>query len=203
MALLNRAVSVSLMVTLVCVATARAEEGWCPPRVEEGLAEQLAERMGKIGMGADDQRRLQGARRMMRQIHQQVDKLGVKGLLALAPELPRLKLPKPDQPYLDAMGRLYACNLVLLRQHMQGDKLDQNRHVTAVLGLSALTAAELRLRHQLIAEGGDPNVVEAFLTGKEMEVAFSRVQEKEALLSHVEQQCTPPVHELLAFLGNE
>jgi hypothetical protein len=200
---LIRVVSVSLVAALACVATARGEEGWCPPRVEEGLAQQMAERMGKIGMGADDQGRLQGARQMMRQVHQQVDKLGVKGLLALTPEFSRLSLPKPDQPSLDAMGRLSLCNLVLLRQHMQGEKLDQNRQVTAVLGLSAVTAAELRLRHQLIADGGDPNQVEAFLTGGKMAAAFSQVQEQEALLSHVEEQCTPVVHKLLEFLGSD
>jgi len=201
--LLTRGVSVSLMVALACVATARAAEEWCPPRVEEGLAEQMAERMGKIGMGADDQGRLQGARRMMRQVHQQVDKLGVNGLLALAPKFPRLSMPEAHQPSLDAMGRLTMCNLVLLRQHVQSEKLDQNRRVTAVLGLSAVTAAELRLRHQLIAEGGDPNLVEAFLTGGKMAAVFSQVQEQEALLGHVEEQCTPVVHGLLEFLGSD
>jgi len=196
-------VSVSLAVTLVCVAATRAEEGWCPPAVEQGLAAQLAERMGEIGMGGGDQQRLQGSRRLVSQMRQQVEELGVKGLVALAPSFPRIRMPKTDQRSLDAMARFSVCGLVLLRQHMQREQLDQNRRVTAAFGLSAVTAAELRLRHQAIAEGGDPNGVEAFLTGKEMAAVFSQVQGQEALLSDVEQQCTPAVHKLLEFLGSD
>jgi len=179
-----------------------AREVWLPPAVEDGAARQLAARMGEIGFGGlDEAQALDGARQTVDAMATQIETMGEEGVLENAPTFPGLELPRAGQRHLDAMAGYQMCNVVLFLQHAERDQRDENSRVTAVVGLTSIMLAVVSLRHPFLAEGHEQAEIEAFLTGPAMNPPFERIQQDPTVREAVEDQCTPALLALLAFMN--
>jgi hypothetical protein len=193
-------VSVLALVCLPARGLIAADDAWLPARVADNAARQLAERLEKIGLGgADDGKRLSGARRMIAAMAEELDHWGVRGLLDRTPRFAAVVLPASGGPALDSMVRYQMCNLVLLRQ-LEDPAFadDENALLTSTLGLSAVTLAILRLRQSFLDRGGEAAEVERVLTSPRLEPIVEGIQKETALRRHVESRCQPVVVELLS-----
>lgn len=175
------------------------ETSWLPPRVEEGVAQQLAERMKLLGDGAsNDERILAAARATVAAIRGLLEGWGETGVLERTPDLPALELPVSGDRYLDAMMRFQICNAILMVQlNDPAYQDDQNARVTSVFGLTAITLAVLRLRHPFVAQGRNQAEIEAHLTSPDLEPALEGIQTNPDLRGHAESGCQPVLVELL------
>ena len=158
-----------LVAMLCCGVRAVAQEHWLPPRVVDGLAQQLVERFESIGPGepVDRAALAAGVRKQVLQLREAVEEWGESGVLARAPKFPRLELPSSGQRHLDAMARYQICNLVLMKQF--ADSPDPDTRRIGALGMTAVTTAVLFLRPPFLASGGRMEQVEPFLTSPAME----------------------------------
>lgn len=180
-------------------AAAAQQASWLPPRVAEGAAQQLAERMRLLSAGeSDGERVLAGARELVDAIAGVITEWGVDGVLARAPEQTAFEIPSAGDRYLDAMARYQVCNLLLFVQ-LQDPAFqdDANAKVTSVFGLSAVTLALLSLREPFLADGGDETAIEAHLTGPALEPALAAVQGDPEARASVEERCGKVVVELI------
>jgi hypothetical protein len=166
-----------------------AQYAWLPQAVQQGMAEQLADRLTTIGPGRpkDPAGLLGGSRKQVLEIAGRLDSWG-KAVVERAPRFPKLTLPPTRDRHLDAMGRYQLCNLVLLRQFETTSHTVETRRVGAV-GLTAVTMAIVYLREPFVAGGGPPEGIEAFLTSPAMGRLTSQLQTQPDLMSHVEEQC--------------
>jgi hypothetical protein len=173
-----------------------------PPAVEDGAARQLATRLDEAGFGGSDEAQsLDRARQIVDGVATQIETMGEEGVLENAPTFPELELPSASQRHLDAMAGYQMCNVVLFLQHAERDQRDENSRVTAAVGLTSIMLAVVSLRHPFLAEGHEQAEIEAFLTGPAMNPPFERIQQDPAVREAVEDQCTPALLALLAFMN--
>ena len=186
-----------LGVMAVCAGTVAAQAPWLPPQVEQGLADQLAERLAAVNTGkTPDQAAIRQAagravQSMARRLGTWTDVVAVEK----APLFPQIKWVKGSPRHLDAMGRFQVCNLALFPQFESGG--DPGSRRSGALGLSAVTLAIIRLREPFLAGGGNHEAIEAFLTSAPMAAILETVQKQPALQAHVQTQCAPVLRELL------
>jgi len=185
-----------LVLAVVWAGTAAAQGPWLPPQVEQGLAEQLAERLAAVGTGkAPDQAALRQAAGRVQTMARQLGGWTDAVVLGKAPVFPQLKWGKSAERHLDAMGRFQVCNLALFPQFESGKDPASRR--AGALGLTAITMAIIRVRQPFISAGGDHDAIEAFLTSAAMAAVLDDVQKQPALQAHVQTQCAPLLRELL------
>lgn len=184
---------------LAGVAVAAAESSWLPPRVEQGMVQQLAKRITLLDDGTPKKEKiLLAARKTVSTMKEIVDSWGVSGVLERAPELSALNLPTTDDRYLDAMIRYQICNALLVTQlqhpAFQGN---QSARITSVFGLTGITMVVVRLREPFVGEGGDQAEIEARLTSPGLEPTYQAIQADAELRRHAESACQPVLNELL------
>ncbi len=188
----------SLLALLVLPAAAVAQEGWLPPKVEEGAARQLASRVKEIGAGTSDEARLSGARKLVGVLRGRLESWGEDGVVGRAPGFPALGVPVSGRRHLDAIARYQVCNMLLMLQLRDPAFAgDENAKMTSVTGLTAFTLAVLYLRRPFLESGGSDTQIEAFLTGKPMASVLEAIQSDAARREHAESQCTPPLLALM------
>lgn len=198
-----RAIAIGLIIALLSTlpaAAASAQKSWLPPHVEEGFAQQLAERMKLLGGGEprDPEGLLEGSRRIIRSMRGVVESWDEAGVLERAPRFPELEVPTSGNRILDAMAAYQICNMILyLQLHHPDFEVDDNGRLTSILGLSSLTMALISLRQPLLDSGRSMEDIEPFLAGPELEVINEGIQGDADVRSHVEAQCQPVVRESL------
>jgi len=179
----------------------RAQEvSWLPPPVEEGAAQQLADRLLALGDPASDtDALLAGARELIRSMRDGIDAWGADGAITKAPAFAELAVPGADRAPLDAMGRWSICNLDLLLRYDDALRAgDGGAALGPALGLSAVTLVVLRLREPFAAAGGQQTEIETHLTSAGFETLLAAIQTSPALRARVRSGCDPLVRELLA-----
>jgi hypothetical protein len=180
-----------------CVTTIAAQEPWLPSQIEQGLADQLAERLTAVDPGktpdqaAIRQAAVRAVQAAARQLGAWTDRVAVEK----APVFPQINWVKATERHLDAMGRFQVCNLTLFPQFESGS--DPGSRRAGALGLTAITMAIVRLRQPFLAAGGNHDAIEAFLTSAAMAAVLEDVQKQAALQAHVKTQCAPVLRELL------
>src|SRR5688500_16213384 len=140
---LRAPIAVLILLQLPGAASA-AQPGWLPPEAEEGVAQQLAERLAEISPGpaSDAGALLERARKDVRRQRARVESWGPKGALERAPDLAKLEMPKSDDKRLDAMARYQLCNAVLYIKHVnRARETDAAARLTAARGLAGVTLA--------------------------------------------------------------
>jgi hypothetical protein len=179
---------------------AAAEPSWLPAPVEEGAAQQLADRLLALGDdGSDPQQVLGGAREMLRRMRDTVDAWGGEGALRRAPTFDGVSLPGASRPTLFAMGGWSVCNLDLYLAYDEATRTgDAGAALAPALGLSAVTLVILRLREPFLAEGGGQREIEAHLTSPEFDSLLAAIQSTAPLRAAVRKGCAPALGELLA-----
>jgi hypothetical protein len=196
-----RVISICLLVlSLTSLDTTAQESAWLPPDVAENLARQLADRMQQTDLGpaADEEKLLDGTRRMIAAMRADLDTRGEEGIAELAPTFSGIELPEAGQRELDLMARYNVCNLVLFRQLQDpAFRADVNARITSTLGLTALTMVIGFLRESFVAKGNDVTQIEAHLTDPRLQPIFDRIQKDLELRGSVEQACRPVVTTLL------
>jgi len=186
------------IVALVVGAAAPTWAEWLPPYVEEGAAQQLADRFAMIGEVTDREALVEGTRGILQAMRTTIERWGADGTVERAPTFERFTVRTSGNRYLDAMGSYSVCNLLLLRQLESADFADdRNARMTSVLGLSSLTLAILRLREPFVEAGGTHPQIEAYLTGADLEPVFEAIQTDPEILAHAEERCQPVVVESL------
>jgi len=173
---------------------------WLPAPVEEGAAQQLADRLLALGDdGSDAEQVLGGAREMLRRLRDAVDGWGAEGALRRAPEFAGVSLPGAARPELFAMGAWSVCNLDLYLRYDEATRAgDAGAALVPALGLSAVTLVIFRLRQPFVDAGGSHPQIEAHLTGPEFETLLASIQSSAAARDAVRAGCAPALGELLA-----
>ena len=193
---------VLLLVGLLLSGPASAQTDLFPEFARNNAARQLAEQLGQTYLRDRDPEELaSGSRSIIDAILENVEALGVDGLVAQVPELREVGLPESGNPYLDAMARYGACSFHLDSLYADSS-LDETRpklRVTAAEGLVAIPLASWLLRHHYLAEGGDDAALEAFLASEEMNRKSLEIQQDEELLNYTFKQCSPAIAALLDF----
>ncbi len=180
-------------------AAAESEEDWLPARVEQGAVEQLAARLAQAELGPDDAAgRRRGAQAVVDGLRTTLEGWGTAGVLERAPTFPGLGVPAADERHLDAMVRYQICTVVLVLQLRDPEMAaDLNLRLTGVLGLTAMTLAEVYLRRPFVAAGGDPDAIEATLTDPGLQPVLDRLQSDAEARRVTEARCQPVVVDLL------
>jgi len=191
--------AMTILVVSMLSAPLHASEEWLPPAVADGMARQLGERMTQMGIGGrDEDHVLAVARQTVSRMRMHLDAWKLSGVLERAPRFPELALPEGTNQYVDAMTRYSLCNIVLFRLFSDPTtREDPVAMAISTYGLTAVTMAIVRLREPHVREGGTDAMIEAALTGPELEVLAQRIQEDEDVLRHVARQCDPFVRVLL------
>jgi hypothetical protein len=185
----------------VAAGATAAESDWFPPDAEEGMAKQLAERLGELSTGepADAAALLERARKDVRRQRERLESWGRKGTLERAPELSKLEMPRSGDKVLDAMARYQMCNAILYMQHIDRDReKDETARLTAARGLAGITLAVVYLGSPMLVADGTDERVKAFLTSDAQEAVLSRVQDQPELREHAARQCRSVVSALIA-----
>lgn len=188
--------ALALVLVVGGAASLAAQAAWLPDEAERAMAGQLADRLTSISKPRDPAGLAEATRKIVQAVRGQLESWTAQGALDKAPAFPMLKMPSANNRHLDAMARYQLCNLVLFRQFESAADA-QDRRVGA-FGLTAVTMAVVYLMPPFVAAGGNPDRVEAFLTGAPMERVNTDIQQKPDLLAHVERQCEPIVGELLS-----
>jgi hypothetical protein len=188
------------MALVFAAGPAAAEPSWLPTPVEEGAAQQLADRLLALGdTSSDAEQVLGGAREMLRRMRDAVDAWGAEGARRRAPEFAGLSLPGAARPSLFAMGAWSVCNLDLYLAYDEATRTgDAGAALAPALGLTAVTLVILRLREPFLGEGGAQPEIEAHLTSPEFEALLASIQSTPPLRAAVREGCAPALGELLA-----
>jgi len=183
---------------MVCVLGVHlpAQSQWMPPRVEQGIVEQLAGRLATLEPDAQaDAGVTARAREVVKGIGTRLESWTDAVVISQAPSFPQLVLPTAEDPALAAMAAYYTCSMTQFIRFESG-KEDPDRRGT-ILGLTATTMVVLRLRQPFVTRGGSMESIEAFLTSSGMEAILASVQKSPALMAHVDQQCGPVIRALV------
>lgn len=179
----------------------RAQElTWLPAPVEQGAAQQLADRLRAFGDASSDPAALlEGAREMIRSMRDSIDAWGAAGAVDRAPVFQELEVPGAARPQLDAMGRWSICNLDLFLRYEEALQAgDGSAALEPALGLSAVTLVILRLREPFVAAGGQQPEIESHLTSAGFDALLAAIQTDPPLRAQARAGCDPLLRELLA-----
>jgi hypothetical protein len=185
----------SAIVWIVCgAASLAAQRSWLPAPVQQGLTQQLAQRLTAIEPG-QPAAQAQGAGKVVLSVAQRIDTWTERGVLDRAPTFPRLSLPVSANRHLDALSRYQVCNMALFPQFESSG--DANTRRGSAFGMTAITMAVVRMREPFVAGGGTDGQMEAFLTSRGMAVVLEGLLATPDLLTYVEGRCEPVVRDLL------
>ena len=193
-----RNLSVMLMALIHSMPAMAADPDWLPPRVAEGVMQQLQARMAQTDPSrvTDPTKAKQASRDLVTRFRQQIDRWGPDGVISRAPPLAAIKLPSARQRELDAMARYQICNLVLMLQYEDG--ADKRQKQIGAMGLTAMTMTIFSLRPAYLKAGGREERIKQFLTSAEMERVHDAIQRDPKQLDNAQTDCGKVMGELLA-----
>jgi hypothetical protein len=176
-----------------------AEPDWLPAAAEDVVVQQLAERMKEIAgeKPADQGPLVEGARTEVRRQRARLETWGRQGIQERAPDLSRLQLPASGDTLVDSIAPYHLCAGFLLLKHMNRLDTDPAARLATAKGLSAIQMAMFSLVHAFMAKGTEAQL-EGFLTGKEMEAVWNRIQDQEETREYAARQCQPVVSAIIA-----
>jgi len=174
-------------------AMAWAADPWLPEAVEQGLTQQLAERLTPLEVRSP----AGAAAEAVAGVRQVLEAWGEAGVRAHAPSFTGFEVPAASSPILGTMASYHVCNLALFVE-LAGPEpsTDRARRRRASVGLTAVSMAVLRLRQPLLAGGGSAADIEVLLAGPEMEPILDRLQAEPELLAATLRTCDALLDEL-------
>lgn len=190
---------VLLSLLRVAVPVKAAEPDWLPAAAEDVVVQQLAERMKEIAgeKPADPGPLVERARTEVRRQRARLETWGRQGIQERAPDLAKLQLPASGDTLVDSLAPYHLCAGFLLLKHMNRLDTDPAARLATAKGLSAIQMAMFSLVHAFMARGTEAQL-EGFLTGKEMEAVWNRIQDQEETREYAARQCQPVVSALIA-----
>lgn len=192
-----------LLAALGGLGVARSEElpeDWLPNEVRQVFAQRLAEQIrGVPGFEEGEAEVLEKARATIDGIAESIRRLGIEGLIEMAPAHPGLELPGEAPPPLVAIGRFGLCSAFLQEVYhdVNGSGYSIEDRVSSAVGLAVLPLVSGPLREVLLAQGLTDEQMKAYLGGEDANALFQRVWNDRELLAATRDQCNPAIRRLV------
>ncbi len=174
------------------------QAGWMPATAVDGVAREMAARLEQANVGIEPAKLLPSAQAGVESPRDRLDALGVRRVMSLSPQFPRLKLPAAGQPHLDAMAGYAMCTYYLEARFAKPPRgADVDMRLDAAMGPLSLAVTTMYLRHHYLAAGGSDERIKNYLDGDALNEVAAVVQKDPKLLDYTAAQCRAAVSTLL------
>ena len=187
-----------LAAVVLSAAGLAVQTGWMPATAVDGVAREMAARLGQANVGIEPAKLLPSAEVGVESLRERLEALGVARVMSLSPRFPRLTLPAAGQPHLDAMAGYAMCTYYLEARFAnppRGAGVDMR--LDAAMGPLALAVTTMYLRHHYLAAGGSDERLKDYLAGDALNEVVAAVQQDPKLLDYTAAQCRTAVSTLL------